>query len=156
MSQLNIFKNIKFATNKYTKVFEIFILKPLWLCYLLAMIFSLIQQEWLIGIFLFLMLFYLGWIGGAVVNKGKTFKELSKDTLFEGITSDEDNLTQEKAWHLGETVAYTSYAIALTAIVIAFKYGYKFYISIPVGIVVWFIFRPISIFITVSLTEKLK
>ena len=142
--------------NKDTQVFEAFILKPLWVSYFVAMIFLFIQQKWIVSGFFLLVLFYLGWVGGAIINRGKTFKELSKGTLPKTWASNEDESTPGKACSLGEAVTYIFYVVTITAIIIAFQYGFKFYISIPIGLVVGFILREIFIFVTVFLAEKLK
>ncbi len=144
------------TSNKHAKVFETFILKPLDLIYIVGLIYFLINGAWFIVGFIVLMIVYIGWIGGAIVNKGKSFNELAKGTSPGKWSSYDDELTEEKSWEFARAITHARYAVTLTVIVLTFHFGYKFYISIPLGIVLGFIFGLFSEFFAVFLAVKLK
>ena len=58
-------------------IFDRFVLKPMWLLFIGIAIYYFIQKEWLIGILMLTVLFFIGVIA-AELHKEKSFSELSR------------------------------------------------------------------------------
>lgn len=142
--------------NKYLKVFEIYFLKPIDFLFIGILFYYLINGVWLLFGLMIVINLYNGWIGADIANKNKTLKELAKGTTPNSWKGYSNELTYQSSRELAKATVFTSFGIAITLIVLAFYYGYKFYVSIPLGIICGVIINTIFSSLTIYLTPKIK
>jgi hypothetical protein len=126
---------------------QTFVLVPLNVVFVAGIAVSAWNGRWLLaGGFVFLVL-YIGTVGARLtVHRGKGFEELSQGITPElpEILKSETDLAIGESRILVETMVRTLYAVILAAIVLCFAIGMRWYWSLLVAILVWFIGQPVG------------
>ncbi len=135
-------------TTRALRTFETFFLKPIQLVYVALLVYFLFDAAWWLCGVLLLMIVYNGWIGGALVNKGKTFSELGQGSQSPPDSSNGNDGEFPKA------IVHLGYVFAITFVAIGFHYGFKWYITVPVALVAAFLLSFAIEFLSIFLTPR--
>ncbi len=117
-------------------VFDRFVLKPLWLLFLCAAVYFLVQKDWLIGVLMLIANLFLGMIA-ASLHKEKTFSELAGGYPTENDFHSADYLS-DNVVNRAITIAYLKTCILIFAVllILGFHYGLKWYYSFGIAVLV--------------------
>lgn len=143
-------------STRELKVFESFFLKPIQLIYVALFIYYLFTAVWWLSGFFALMFFYNGWIGGAIVNRGKTFSELAQGTAPESLAAVPKGSSYLQYWEFGKAIVHLRYVMWLTLLALGFHYDFQWYIVIPVAILIGLILSFVIQFATIFISARFQ
>lgn len=117
-------------------IFDRFVLKPTWLLFIGIAIYYFIQKEWLIGILMLTMDFFIGMIAAAL-HKEKSFSELSGGYPTSNDICLPDQMSE---WDANRVVgiAYMRFGflIFVASLILCFHYDLRWYYCFGIAILV--------------------
>lgn len=123
-------------------LFDRYVLKPLWVLYIVLFIIYFIEGVWVLGGFLVVMWFLVSVIGQGL-HPAMTPKEMLKGTTptKEEIDNapDPDNMSDEEAMLISKASFRTAGLIGMTVIGISLFHGARWYYAALIGVGAWFL-----------------
>lgn len=127
---------------------QLFVLGPLWFCFLAGALVSAYYAAWWITSVHVLLCFYIGWIGKNLrIHRGKSTDELSQGVLvaLPALAPDEsDNLSSDEMRQLVSTMVHILYAVILAIAVILLVTGTKYYWVLLIGVILFYVLLPFT------------
>ncbi len=127
-------------TNIKAGLFDRYVLKPLWLLYIVLFLRYFINAEWIVGGFLVVMWFLISVIGQSL-HPNMTAAEMAKGTTPSKKEIDNDpnpnELNDIEAILISKASFRVAGLIGITAIVLSWSHGMRWYYSALVGGGVW-------------------
>ena len=129
--------------------FDGFVLKPIWLLFIVVAMYYFIQKEWLIGILMLTMDFFLGMIAAAL-HKEKSFSELSHGYPTRKDLSLPDQMSEwDENRAVGIAYMRLVFLISVASLILCFHHGLRWYYCLGTAILVgWF--GPIVLIIPIA------
>jgi len=117
--------------------FDWFVLKPLWVTFIILAIYYFIHASWVIGIFMIIMDFILGMIA-ASVHKGKTFSELAegyplREDAMREITTEP---TKEEHYFIAQATVKLMFLFFIVSLALTLHHGIRWYYSIGMSVLI--------------------
>jgi len=123
--------------SRYLAKFDWYVLKPIWVLFIVLAGLYCFRQEWLIGVALIVMNFLVGMVA-AGVHRGKTVAELAAGypTRDDALAGDPGELSHEESFVVAKALLRLGWILGIAAVMLAIHHGIKFYFAIPVGLLV--------------------
>jgi hypothetical protein len=129
------------------KLFDVYVLKVLWVFYILLFIRYFYLKAWFLGGFLVFAWFIIGVIGQSLYPE-KSSPDLAKGIPFPTKKELEEeaksDLSHYDANKIGQATVKLSILIGVTALAIAWYHGIRWYFSFLIGIAAGYLYIPIS------------
>ena len=137
------------------KIFEAYVLRFLSVDFILIGIFYLFLKDWTAGIFLIITSFFFGFIGqGLKHNISRSATELSKGQDFNFVEqgNHKGGIAEENR-SIGKSLMYTSWIVILTSGFLLFHHDFRWYLTIPVALVIGLLLPSIMFYFGVSMVR---
>jgi len=117
--------------------FDWFVLKPLWVIFIILAIYYFIQSSWFIAILMITMDFLLGMIA-ASLHKGKTFHELAQGypTREEAAREITTEPTDEEYYFVGKSIVKLMFLFFVASSILTFHYSLRWYYAIGASVLI--------------------
>lgn len=112
--------------------FSKFVLRPLNLLLPLVALIYFFQKAWFVGVYFLFVWFCVGVIGQSI-HKDKSFGELARGGLTAEPNIRPDSNSPGDTYELAKPLMYISWLTGITVGVILFHYGFRWFVSIPIG-----------------------
>jgi chromate transport protein ChrA len=105
--------------------FEVLILRPLNIAFLVALIVCIVKTAWTLAVVIFVCSFLIGIIGQSLPHRKKqTFSELANGKT---LPASDGELSDDDAFALGKAIQRLSFLIGLAGLTIGWKIGLHWY-----------------------------
>ncbi len=117
--------------------FDWFVLKPLWVTFIVLTIFYFIHGSWFIGILMIIMDFLLGMIA-ASLHKGKTFHDFAEGypTREEAMCEVTTEPTDEEYYFMGKSMVKLMFLFFIASVILTFHHGVRWYYAIGISVLI--------------------
>ena len=122
----------------FRKLYDFYILKPLWLLFVILAVFYLYHRDWFSGFCFFLVWFGVGGIGGQLypeisareLTKGSFPSEGEVANVFKGLLSPRESLL------IAKTSLKLSILIGFSSLIVLWHYNLRWYLIIILGVLI--------------------
>lgn len=124
------------VTNFRAK-FDWFVLKPLWVVFIILAVYYFSQGSWFIGSLMIIMDFLLGMIA-ASLHKGKTFHDFAQGypTRDEVSRELETGPTDEELYFVWKSISKLMFLFGICSLILTFHHGVKWYYAIGLSVLI--------------------
>jgi hypothetical protein len=120
--------------SRYLAKFDWYVLKPVWVLFIVLACLYCFRQDWLIGVALIAMNFLVGMVAAAV-HRGKTASDLAAGypTRDDAFSGDPGELSPEESFVVGKALLRLGWILGIAAVILAIHHGMKTYLAIPLA-----------------------
>jgi hypothetical protein len=115
--------------------FDWFVLKPMWLFFIALAIYYFIQKEWLIGVLMIAMDFFLGMIA-ASLHKEKSFSELAGGYPTAKDIGEDTTVQKSEYRDMASAYMKLGFLVFVASFILCFHHGFRWYYCLGIAVLV--------------------